>query len=113
MRVLVVSDIHSNWVALSSIQEEFDYCLCIGDLVDYGTDPLPCIEWIKVHATACVRGNHDHAVAQRVEAKGSTGFRRLIWNSYRQNLNFRSRIWKNGNSCLLNRKHSWKQNSQT
>lgn len=77
MRVLVISDIHSNWAALSSLQEEFDYCLCIGDLVDYGTDPVPCIEWVKQHATACVRGNHDHAVAQRVEAKGSTGFRKL------------------------------------
>ncbi len=77
MRVLVISDIHSNWAALSAIQEDFDYCLCIGDLVDYGTNPLPCIEWVKQHATACVRGNHDHAVAQRVEAKGSTGFRKL------------------------------------
>ncbi|MEQ8856460.1 YfcE family phosphodiesterase [Gimesia sp.] len=77
MRVLVISDIHSNWAALSSLKEEFDYCLCIGDLVDYGTDPVPCIEWVKQHATACVRGNHDHAVAQRVEAKGSTGFRKL------------------------------------
>ncbi len=77
MRVLVVSDIHSNWAALSAIEEDFDYCLCIGDLVDYGTDPLPCIEWVKQNAIACVRGNHDHAVAQRVEAKGSTGFRKL------------------------------------
>jgi len=77
MRILVLSDIHSNWVALDSIQEEFDHCICIGDLVDYGTDPGPCVEWVKDNANVTVRGNHDHAVAQRVQANGKTGFRRL------------------------------------
>jgi putative phosphoesterase len=77
MRILVLADIHSNWAALRAIQEEFDRCVVIGDLVDYGADPLPCIDWVRRHADACVRGNHDHAVAQRVQAVGSTGYRRL------------------------------------
>ncbi len=77
MRILVLGDIHSNWAALSAIDEKFDYCVFTGDLVDYGTDPLPCVEWIRRHASAAVRGNHDHAVAQRVPAVGATGFRRL------------------------------------
>ncbi len=77
MRILVVGDIHSNWTALSAIDESFDACLCVGDIVDYGTDPVPCIEWVQTHVTAGVRGNHDHAVAQRVTARGGTGFRRL------------------------------------
>lgn len=77
MRILVLGDIHSNWAALQAIDEEFDHCLCVGDLVDYGLDPLPCIDWIRRHASACVRGNHDHAVAQRVHGQGESGFRRL------------------------------------
>ncbi|WP_437203885.1 metallophosphoesterase family protein [Planctomicrobium sp. SH664] len=77
MRTLVVADIHSNWAALRSIQEEFDRCIVLGDIVDYGTHPLPCIDWVRRHADATVRGNHDHAVAQRVVATGSSGFRRL------------------------------------
>lgn len=77
MRILVLSDIHSNWEALRAIDEKFDYCLFTGDLVDYGTDPLPCIDWIRRHTNAAVRGNHDHAVAQRVRAGGLQGFRRL------------------------------------
>jgi putative phosphoesterase len=77
MRILVISDVHSNWTALQAIDQDFDRCLFIGDLVDYGTDPLPCIEWVRRHADATVRGNHDHAVAQRVPATGTTGFRRL------------------------------------
>jgi putative phosphoesterase len=77
MRILVVGDIHSNWLALEAIDEEYDQCIVLGDIVDYGTDPLPCIDWVRRHADASVRGNHDHAVAQRVAAAGTTGYRRL------------------------------------
>lgn len=77
MKILLLADIHANWPALSAIKESFDACLFLGDLVDYGSDPVPCVEWIKSHATAAVRGNHDHAVAHRVAARGGTGFRQL------------------------------------
>ena len=77
MRVLVISDIHSNWVALGSIRERFDVCLCLGDLVDYGVDPGPCVNWVMTHATHSVRGNHDHGVAQGVPVEGDVGFRYL------------------------------------
>lgn len=77
MRTLVLADIHSNWTALAAIREEFDRCLVIGDLVDYGTDPVPCIDWVRQHATHAVRGNHDHAVAQHIPPRNGGGFRRL------------------------------------
>lgn len=87
MRILVVADIHANWTALSAIDETFDACLVIGDLVDYGTDPLPCVRWVRKHATAVVRGNHDHAVAQNVPARKGGGFRRLAAATRLQNRN--------------------------
>lgn len=77
MKILVVADVHSNWPALSAIQETFDACLVLGDLVDYGTDPVPCIDWVQRHATCAIRGNHDHAVAQRVPARQGPGLRNL------------------------------------
>lgn len=77
MRILVLGDIHANWAALSAIDEEFDACLVVGDLVEYGTNPDPCVDWVRRHATTCIRGNHDHAVAQRITARGSSGFRAL------------------------------------
>jgi putative phosphoesterase len=77
MRILVVADIHSNWQALQAISEDFDQCIVLGDIVDYGTDPLPCIDWVRRNADACIRGNHDHAVAQRVLPVGTSGYRRL------------------------------------
>ena len=77
MKILVLADVHANWQALSAIQERFDYCLFAGDLVEYGTDPRPCIDWIRRNAAAAVRGNHDHASAQQVPARNGKGFRRL------------------------------------
>lgn len=77
MRILVVADIHSNWPALAAVQEPFDACLFVGDLVDYGTDPVPCLNWVRKYATASVRGNHDHAVAQRIPVKKTSGLHRL------------------------------------
>jgi putative phosphoesterase len=77
MRILLVSDIHANWPALEAIQEPFDYCFCLGDIVDYGTHPRECIRWAQKHAHFAVRGNHDHGVAQHVTMNGVGGFRYL------------------------------------
>ncbi|MFM8274030.1 MAG: metallophosphoesterase family protein [Gemmata sp.] len=77
MRVLVVADIHGNRAALEAVREPFDACLCAGDLVDYGPEPAWCVEWVRVNATHCVRGNHDHGAAQNVEITGAGGFRYL------------------------------------
>jgi len=77
MRILVVSDIHANIAALEALQERFDVCISLGDLVDYGTEPGPCIEWARKNVTYGVRGNHDHGAAQRVVVNGATGFRYL------------------------------------
>jgi putative phosphoesterase len=77
MRVLVLSDIHANRAALEAIQEEYDVCLFLGDVVDYALEPAPCIEWVRQRATYSVRGNHDHGVAQKVFLQGVGGYRYL------------------------------------
>lgn len=77
MRILVLADIHANWSALSAIREPHDACLVLGDLVEYGAEPIECIEWVRQHATAVIRGNHDHSVAQRVPPPSGSGLRGL------------------------------------
>lgn len=78
MRILVIADVHANWPALQAVAAEpHDLCVCLGDLVDYGLEPGPCIDWVRKHARHAVRGNHDHAVAQNVPAVGQTGFKYL------------------------------------
>lgn len=77
MRILVISDIHSNSVALEAIREKFDICFCLGDLVDYGPDPAKCVQWMIDNKAEVVRGNHDHGTAHSVAVVGDTGFRYL------------------------------------
>lgn len=65
MRYLIISDLHSNWEALQAVLEEasgkYDQILCCGDLVGYGADPNPVVEWAREKLEAAVRGNHDRA----------------------------------------------------
>ncbi len=77
MRILLIADIHANWPALQAITEPHDVCLFLGDLVDYGLEPTPCINWVRTHAKYSVRGNHDHGVAQFISVSAKTGFKYL------------------------------------
>ncbi len=65
MRYLVISDLHSNWEALQAVLEDtagkYDQILCCGDLVGYGADPNPVVDWVRRNVRATVRGNHDRA----------------------------------------------------
>jgi putative phosphoesterase len=87
MKILVLSDIHANWTALSailSLNESFDACLFIGDVVEYGVEPVQCIDWVRQNATTAIKGNHDHSVAQRVAPPSGSGFRRLAGETRQQ-----------------------------
>lgn len=77
MRVLVIADIHGNIDALEAIDQPFDLCLCLGDIVEYGPEPTACIHWVRQHAKYVVRGNHDHGVAQRIVPPSDPGYRYL------------------------------------
>ena len=79
MKALLLADIHSNWPALRAVveRESFDVCYIAGDLVDYACHPSLCIEWCRQNSRAIIRGNHDHAVAQRVPTGNGAGFRAL------------------------------------
>jgi predicted phosphodiesterase len=62
---MIVSDIHGNYEALEAVSEDargrYDRILCLGDLVGYGADPNPVVEWVKSNVVSIVRGNHDRA----------------------------------------------------
>ena len=67
MRYLIISDIHGNWEGLEAVikhaEDRYDQILCNGDLVGYGADPNPVIEWARSNVAVVVRGNHDKACA--------------------------------------------------
>ncbi|HWT88240.1 MAG TPA: metallophosphoesterase family protein [Candidatus Angelobacter sp.] len=67
MRILILSDIHANFTALEAALAKaagrWDVAVCLGDIVGYGPDPAEVSEKIRSLTQACIRGNHDKAVA--------------------------------------------------
>ncbi len=65
MRYLILSDLHSNLEALQAVlaaaEGAYDQVVCCGDLVGYGPDPDPVVNWVRENAAGVVRGNHDKA----------------------------------------------------
>jgi len=80
VRILVVSDIHGNIEALRTVaaaEPSVDHVLCLGDIVDYGPAPDETVSWVREHALATVRGNHDNAVASGEDCRSAPAFHRL------------------------------------
>ncbi len=69
MKLLIVSDIHGNWPALQAVlkaEPDADEILCLGDLVNYGPQPVECVRWAmeSLGPEWLVQGNHDRAVGR-------------------------------------------------
>ena len=62
MKIVIVSDIHGNFDAPSALRESYDELWVLGDLVNYGPEPAPVVEYVKSKATLVVRGNHDNSI---------------------------------------------------
>ena len=74
MRALILSDIHSNLEALTTVIDDavgrggFDVVWCLGDLVGYGPDPGACVQLIRRYDFLGVAGNHDLAAVGKRSA---------------------------------------------
>ena len=91
MKILIISDIHSNYEALLTVAyaEKTDAVWCLGDLVDFGPLPAECVQWVRHHVRQnCVRGNHDHALAFDVDCRSSENFHELSELSRAMNREF-------------------------
>ncbi len=66
MRLVVLSDIHANIEALSSVEADlpsYDELYCLGDIVGYGPNPDQVVETLRARKPDVVLvGNHDYAV---------------------------------------------------
>jgi len=62
MKIVIISDIHGNYDALSALPESYDELWVLGDLVNYGPQPAEVVDFAEQNAAVVVRGNHDNAI---------------------------------------------------
>jgi predicted phosphodiesterase len=72
MRIGIFSDTHSNLEALTAVMgrlrdEKPDKLICLGDTVGYGAQPNECCDIVRQAAAFTILGNHDAAVAGRMD----------------------------------------------
>ncbi|MBX2813705.1 MAG: metallophosphatase family protein [Myxococcales bacterium] len=73
MKYAIVSDIHGNIEALEAILAVFeerggvDAYYCLGDIVGYGAEPQACCDRVRELCAVTLLGNHDAAVAGRMD----------------------------------------------
>ena len=90
MRVLVISDIHANVVALEAVLDHaalaqgtpFEAVWCLGDVVGYGPNPNECVERLRSQPNlVCLMGNHDKAVLDEtsIEVFNADARAALFW----------------------------------
>jgi predicted phosphodiesterase len=90
-KILVISDVHANQVALEAVLADagkVDEVWCLGDVVGYGPRPNQCIERLAtLPKLTCMMGNHDYAAVNEMslETFNSDARKALIWQ--RQALN--------------------------
>ena len=68
MRLLILSDLHSNQEALDAVLADarrrgFDRAVCLGDLVGYGANPNEVVATVRELDPIAIRGNHDKVIA--------------------------------------------------
>jgi len=72
LRILILSDIHSNLEAFEKCMElaegRYKRAVCLGDLVGYGPDPNAVVERLRQVTDAVIRGNHDKACSGLTDA---------------------------------------------
>ena len=72
MRLGIISDVHSNIEALSEVLRvleglRVDRVVCLGDVVGYGASVNECCREVRRVAEVTLLGNHDAAVAGRMD----------------------------------------------
>lgn len=68
--IAILSDVHSNLLALEAVLEDIrsrdiPRIVCLGDIIGYGPNPRECVDVVKEEVHLTILGNHDEAVLFR------------------------------------------------
>jgi len=83
-RRAVISDIHSNLVALEAVladirRQNVDDIVCLGDICGYGPQPIECIKLVRENVKWCLLGNHDEALFIEPRDFGANAKKSIEW----------------------------------
>jgi diadenosine tetraphosphatase ApaH/serine/threonine PP2A family protein phosphatase len=99
MRIAILSDVHANAEALTEVEKAVDALnpdavFCLGDVVGYGASPNPCCAKIRELADVTLLGNHDAAVAGRMDYS-------YYYDAARQALDWTAKVLEPGHMAWL------------
>jgi diadenosine tetraphosphatase ApaH/serine/threonine PP2A family protein phosphatase len=99
MRLAIISDIHSNVEALTEVlkaaeQAKVERIVSLGDIVGYGASPNECCDLVKSVAEVTLLGNHDAAVAGRMDYS-------FYYDAARNALDWSGRVLRDENRAWL------------
>jgi predicted phosphodiesterase len=71
MMLAMISDIHGNLEALEAVlmdidKQKVDTICCLGDVIGYGCDPIPCLELVDKTCLIKLVGNHEYSSLGKV-----------------------------------------------
>jgi predicted phosphodiesterase len=102
MRYAIISDVHGNIEALDAILKRFeeiggiDRYYCLGDIVGYGAEPQACCDRIRELCEVTLLGNHDAAVAGRMDYSYYYDAAREALDWCRERLSAENMAWLEG-----------------
>ena len=78
MKIVFISDIHSNFEYLTTVLEKIDKLsvdkiYCLGDLINYYDKPNEVIDLIRKKQIQCIKGNHDKYLLSELPYKQERG----------------------------------------
>lgn len=84
--IAILSDIHSNYEALTAVMAKIDSLgitpdriVCLGDVIGYGPEPIPCLD-IAMDWRFTLMGNHEEAVVTGLTfAWGKVAREAILW----------------------------------
>jgi predicted phosphodiesterase len=98
LRYGIFGDIHGNLEALDAVladmgEQGVERRVCTGDIVGYGANPSECIGIVREVADVVIAGNHDHAVAEKLNIDFFNAYAReaVIWT--RRQIDGEERDW--------------------
>lgn len=110
MKYGILGDIHSNISALRAVLECMDAAgvdtlISVGDVVGYGAAPSECIALLRERGAVVVKGNHDAACVNELDARSFNPYARAAVAWTRTMLSEEEKRWLKGLPLVATLEH--------